>query len=1189
MANIKIQNLLEKEDEEGTRLNIKPDTSKGIRISTIMDDSEIDESTDPADEVAVTKVPEIDETPEQYYLRTGEAPAGYRYVPSAPISNNPEDNVKLERIDAPTPAAEQTDRLFGYERTAKMTEALYGQDLKIIQNEEFIKNNIPKPLQGFARGVTSIGDEALKAIVVAAEAVGETAADAGEAITQAVHDTFTEDNKILGMTGKQILPFDPKTAGRKFAGDLSQILEMAEAVPAVGSATGIAGAASRKAALKPLKEAKESADTIARMERKKLRIQRARGATADEIAEREARAAEKAAANRDISNELITQFEERTGKTISNTVDGNKVLDGELARRAGVETAEEVTQMQQVSAVREFIAGSDAAQTEAALLAGMGDNITQPLLKPEKLNALVATVADLKAKYPDAFDNDKTVIDNLLDLTVEKQLIAGDELIDMLNKYNISFEDYILTVVGSGSEAGKTLQKLSQIKRMRPTNEMIAMQEAATKEAAGTIRKTVMRIENIRRGGLVSQLATAARNLQSGGIRAPLEGFGNVMDNALYKLSEEGAFAGARELGSFSNWKDSFRHMKYMFGPETRLDVKDYVDFILEQPELAGQADLLFNNINEIQKLTGRGEGGVIDGTLSVLEDAVDVLNTPNRWQEHLIRRGAFLGELERLTKREYGIDLIDTINKGQIRDLLNDAGTVKPKDARSFVEIMEEATNKALDITYAKQPDVPVFRSTSQFIVRNGLTVVLPFPRFMFNSMELMGQYAAGASIPLAKKVASVVTRGKVPAKLTMKDRQRISRNLVGSGTLPFVIMSDDDDEAQEGGALDTAIDYAGDMLLSMSVVGAAYQYRTSEEAPADYKLLKTGDNTVMDTTPQFPMRQFMYLGEATRRLKEGTFSDFFDAKEFAETFIGTNIRQGTGQSLIQEVANLATGTDLTDSEQAGRMLGRSLGNYLATWAVPLSQIIEAERATGIRGLQYKDTSGTFNEETGKIEDDPSLDFSTTFMNELSRPFRRLEPAEIEAARPKREFLFAEEKSRVAPFLRVVGGINLATMDDEYGEYIGQFGFTDYELGSRSKVGSIRRFENTVVRDALPDIVENARLYEDRLRDAYKNENKTVKEEFTEDKYVSSKIRGFIKGKIKSVRRQISDDKALSANAPEYAEAMLQYRRLPKETRNAASVRFAQQYDRMPDGTDFKDLMRLVEIAKAYKSVFNK
>ena len=90
-------------------------------------------------------------------------------------------------------------------------------------------------------------------------------------------------------------------------------------------------------------------------------------------------AAEKAAANRDISNELITQFEERTGKTMSNIMT-TKLFDGELARRAGVETAEEVTQMQQVSKVREFLAGSDAAQTEAALLAGM-DIYNQPLLK----------------------------------------------------------------------------------------------------------------------------------------------------------------------------------------------------------------------------------------------------------------------------------------------------------------------------------------------------------------------------------------------------------------------------------------------------------------------------------------------------------------------------------------------------------------------------------------------------------------------------------------------------------------------------------------------------------------------------------------------------------------------------------------------------------------------------------------
>jgi hypothetical protein len=449
----------EEEDESVVQQGTTEPVSRDSLRDKLRQKREANPNQSAADEAAITDVPEIDESPEQYYLRTGEAPAGYRYVPSAPVSDIPEENVKLERISVPLSASEQTDKLFGYEKTAEAYElATSDIDLmKAIGSDKYIEENIPKPLQNFAKGVASLGDVPLRTLIVAAEAIGETTQDAGEAITRAVHETFTEDNKILGMTGKEILPFDPKTAGKKFARDLSMMVEMAEAAPAVGTATGIAGATAQRAALKPLKEAKESAEIVAKAEARKLRISKARAATADEIAEREARAAKTAAANRDISDELITQFEERTGKTVSDTVDGHKVLNPELARRAGVETAEEVSQANK-GTVREFLTG-DSNQTEAALLANMGDDITQPLLKPEKLDALVATVADLKKKYPDAFDNDKTVIDNLFELTVNKELLAGDELIDMLNKYNISFEDYILTVVGSGSEAGKVKER----------------------------------------------------------------------------------------------------------------------------------------------------------------------------------------------------------------------------------------------------------------------------------------------------------------------------------------------------------------------------------------------------------------------------------------------------------------------------------------------------------------------------------------------------------------------------------------------------------------------------------------------------------------------------------------------------------------------------------------------------------
>ena len=158
-----------------------------------------------------------------------------------------------------------------------------------------------------------------------------------------------------------------------------------------------------------------------------------------------------------------------------------------------------------------------------------------------------------------------------------------------------------------------------------------------------------MRIENIRRGGLVSQIATAARNLTSAGIRAPMEGLGNVMDTALYNLSNEGALSGAKSLLSKNNWKDSFRHMRYMF--ENPKETKEVADFILDRPELSGPNGLT-NNINEIMIATGRGKGGVLDKVLTEGEDAVVALNIPNRWQEFLVRRGAFLGELERLVKR---------------------------------------------------------------------------------------------------------------------------------------------------------------------------------------------------------------------------------------------------------------------------------------------------------------------------------------------------------------------------------------------------------------------------------------------------------------------------------------------------------------------------------------------------------
>ena len=1127
------------------------------------------------DEVMDEPIVEEPETPTQTFQRTGEVPEGFKAVPQVPTGDAPEDYLpKLEPIDAPTPTvSEQTDAVFKYEDTAKLAEEIEGVD--ILGVDEFVKESIAEPFQPIVKWIGQAANKDIANLAVAMEATAETTANIGTALTKAL--------KAAGVP----VPFKDRVGGEKFAGDMGMMLEMIEAAVPGGSAA-------MRPVRKLFREAKQTAKLKAKGEKareklldRKMNINKAKEATAEEIATKTARAEQVAAENVDLKNELILGFEEQTGKTISTVVDGVRVVDDELARKAGKETAREIEFKDRKTSAGDVIASGkdvEVADDDTARLLfnlqGESDSIVAPIPKPEKLDGLVAAASDLKTKYPTAFDNDKTVIDNLLDLTINKELIAGDELIDTLNKYNVSFEDYILTVVGSGSEAGKVLNKLSQIKRARPLNEMQDLQRAATQARQGNIRNNIMRLEGIRRGGLVSQLATAARNLQSAGIRSPMDSLGNVMDTALYNMGEakgvgSKAAAGAKSLISKENWKDSFANMKYMFGPESRLDAKDYVDFILDRPELAKQFDLMFNQLNELQQATGRGQatttlGKGVDNVLSELEDGVSVLNSANRWQEYLVRRGAFLGELERLVKREYKIDLIDTLNDGKIKDLLNDSTTVRPKGARSFNELVADATNNALDVTYAKQPDIGVFRELTSFITRNGLTVVMPFPRFMFNSMELMGNYAGGASIPLTKKLMGQIPKG---TKLTAKDRQRISRNIVGIGT-----------------------------------IGAAYMARTLGDPPADYKEINVGDGTVLDTTPQFPLRQYLYLGEATKRIMDGTFDDFFNAKEFAETFLGTNIRVGVGNSIVEEVIQLAGDADLTKDEVLARRVGRALGNYLSTWAVPFAQIIDTERALGRRGETYKD-----------VAQDPTLAFGSTFEKEIKRPFeaRGLIARDVrinkdgtinerdvdldinedgvitEDEQPKRERLFQEESSRVGSALKVGLGLTLRTQDSEEGEYIKRLGLTEFELGSTSKVPSIRRFENAQLRDIIPGIVAAAQAYEEESREEYRDSevlqerNMFGIKKMTEQEFVNSRIKPLITTQIKAAKGNLSDGKKVKADAPVYIKAMTAYRRLPSDVRVNAASEFLLREGRPADGADVEDLSKLVEYGKAVREAY--
>ena len=875
----------------------------------------------------------------------------------------------------------------------------------------------------------------------------------------------------------------------------------------------------------------------------KLDVNLARNKTVEEIEKQTVENSKIAKGNTALRKTLAKEFEEGAG-----TGKGSITTNGEIDFSKAKTFREELATKAQKNLKEEDI---DVVLKEE-------DDMFTPFLNETEFNKVIAVTADLAKKQPELFKRKtiivngqkkkETVIEKLLDAAVSKDLNVKTQFADALSKHGMTQEQLILITVGQGSEFGRGLRQIRTIMDgINPKDLKAHRQAQDALKQEGKFRNFIMRVENIRRGLMVSSIATAARNFQSAGIRAPLEGLGNVMDTAIKDATEGGMGSGLKSLVSGTNWSGSFNHMRYIFrNPRA---TKLMSDFVFEQKGMDAFNDKLFGQINEIRRNTGSGTGGALDKTFTKIEGVVDFLNTPNRVQEFTVRRGIMFGELERLMKRDWDVDLFDTVTDGNIHKLMNNAPEFRPKgdNVPSFSELMDQATRRALDVTYAKQPDTKLFQDLTRIITENGLTVIIPFPRFMFNSIELMAQYGAGASIPITKKLSSLMRKGTSPdGVITARDRELISRNVIG-----------------------------------MSMAMAAYQWRTSSNASENYKLVDDkGNKTSLDVTPQFPLRQYLFIGESIKRLKEGTFDDWFTAKDFTETFAGTNVRAGTGNAIIDEMAEFAAGgNDLIGEERRAKAAGRFVGQYLSSWGVPFAQILDGQRAVGARNMEYRD-----------MAEDPTLNAMDTFIANIKRPFKQRGfgvSAEEESQMPLRQNLFqeGETKERGPMFGRLLFGLNMTETDSLEGQYLSSLGFKDYKLGSNSKVPSVRNFENKMLRESLPMVVSAARQLEESYKEDYANESATVKETETLKGYVADKVKVDINNIINKLKKELQESSYAESNNPLYLSSQQSFRALNKNQQKRAMTLFKSEMDRLPkvgpNDQGIEDLQILIALGK--------
>ena len=1169
-------------------------------------------------------------------------------VPRPSEPEQPVDTETLSRYDKAVAEADSTEAMlnevamavdFSYEeeqaaieearQQAEIREAMIGRTgldfalPEIDLDEDVIVNNarrdkaietiiIPKmddgPLKDFIAYGGADAFDAMITLGLSMQQAGAASVDAAQSFFESWQETneasYDFFNEYIARGAKQ----SPKNAAEQWGREMINFFTMLEGIPVLGSVSTL-GRQYKNAAKAATAEAKKLAKS------KKFDLTLATANTAEQQKIKRGAAKKVADANQAIREQLIMSFEQAIGARskdaydaagnpviidkdllISVTDDGVIKLDNPAAKEAARKKLAEYGSSKRSDRALEALGMKDAPEDDIPdFLINDDGELTIPIIKAENLDSFTAIAKELLDRKPELYDPSKGLVDNLFEFSVNKDIIPADELLDLLNKYDINFEEYATMMLGSASEAGRVLNKFSQIsQRVKPASAKRAAEEKAFFDSMNGLQKFVVRVENIRRGLLVSQLATAGRNLSSAVARAPLEGLGNMMDTALYNFSNAKGPANSLAAGlktfkpGEGNWTGSFRHMRYMFDPTKMRDSKQITDFVLSNDKYASQFDMMFNTINEIRKSTGAGKaktklGRGVDGVLNVAEAGVDILNIPNRWQEFLIRRGAFTGELERLVQREYGIDLVEALNNGRLPDLMNDASDLVPTGKRSFNDLVADATEKALDITYAKQPDVPVFRTITSFITRSGLTAVVPFPRFMFNSMELAGNYSAGAFAPVIKRSIAAATGDFATAtgKLTKKDRQQISRNIIGATV----------------------------------ILPAAMMYRSekyNDDVPSDYKMLKT-DSGLIDTTPQSPiLRQALWVAEAIHRgmLAEvggpegdGTFRNWLDFDDMKQTFLGTNVRTGTGAVIFEDIAKMISTADAIGGEQGKEMLGEALAEYGATYLTPLTQVIEIQRIQGSRPSVFKDTR-----KEALIGKDPKTgeEFEGPFMRGVKTVIDRrgfgdiFDPGSQEDL-PARETVFQKEgkpRERIGIPLKIFTGIGLSEELSDAGKFMEELGYRDFKIPSRTISKGFNQYETRFLRKMLPSIVEvikSPEFVSEARQRARQNKEPNVKAFVNKERiaYVDASIK-----KYKSMMDDYVADKdagdlvtpdgsPIDGNLTMYLRLMQQYRRLTPSARDRAYqnlpvlIQEGNLRNKEPNIGDPEHLAAMVDFAK--------
>ena len=606
------------------------------------------------------------------------------------------------------------------------------------------------------------------------------------------------------------------------------------------------------------------------------------------------------------TGEEITDVIEYANKSLENKIEVkkniNKIVDDELTQikkkdQIVGEKINTANKLDQDNLVNEIVSPKEKISEQPKTIDTPKEISRQPALS----NEIVEQINNAAIKFIQE-ENIKLVPTKEKPLSLQiQEILLSDKyetpaLIRRIAEDNkIPLDQFVNYIFPSVSKSAKELNAYSQSMRylrskLDPTGEIFG-------QSTSPVFSTLKRLDNLRRGLLVTRIATAVRNYASQTARITLDSLQNITDFALqqavkpfvdpvkFQKNQVSPFTSLNQLiTNFRQWK-----------PSEFKKVKKQTDIILDQfPSEKNRLFLRYaSDVNAATK--GRGKKTKLDKFFDNAQQGVDYLNFLNKTQEYITRRAVVLSRLDELIRANPKY-----YNRKNLQQILRDG-----EQAKIRVSDLANAVDKALEVTFAKEFNMYKKGSYDAFAagVINlinklpfALTSIVPFPRFLFNSLRFHAEFSPFGFLRfLSKADRQKIARG---------DTSGVSRALLGTGLL-FSAM-----------ALRRQ-DYAGEKW---------YEF-------------KVGDRTI-DTRPYNPLAAYLFVGDVINRLMDGTFRNI-DPKDVITVFAG--VRGTTGLYLFDQIVDWVTGSNIKAgaTEWTGRFK-KFLGELLAGYLTPIQNITD-------------------------------------------------------------------------------------------------------------------------------------------------------------------------------------------------------------------------------------------------------